>query len=186
MASVKIEWDWLHWNCGQTWGTDVWPELQRRGVKQQDLERCVYVIRLNGLFAIQYPLGVSPTVYIGEGNFEQRITQHKNWLMELADLQGEYEFLIGYCFPRARNASKVYSDFEAMLIHEFRDIYGAAPLRNRQMEFQKSNHVFEPMNEIRSAIMIGRGMRFHWAVQPMKSSPMYDVYQRTILEELRV
>jgi len=48
-------------------------------------------------------------------------------------------------FPRARNASKVYSDFEAMLIHEFRDIYGAAPLRNRQMEFQKSNHEFQPI-----------------------------------------
>lgn len=186
MANVHIEWDWLHWNCNQTWGKDVWPELQSRGVKLQDLERCVYVIRLNGLFAIQYPKGISPTVYIGEGNFEQRITQHKNWLLELADLQGDYEFLIAYCFPRARNASKVYSEFEAMLIHEFRDIYGSAPLRNKQMEFQKASHAFGPIDEIRSAIMIGRGMRFHWSVQPMKSSPMYDVYQRTILEELRV
>lgn len=179
MATVQIKWDWLHWNCSQTWGKDVLPELQRRGVKPQDLKRCVYVIRLNGLFAIQYPRGISPTVYIGEGNFEQRITQHKNWLVDLGDLQGENEFLIGYCFPRAKNASKVYSEFEAMLIHEFRDIYGAAPLRNKQMEFQKSNHVFEPINDIRSAIMIGQGMRFHWAVQPMKSSSMYDDYQRT-------
>ncbi|SEQ12300.1 hypothetical protein SAMN05216522_101266 [Rosenbergiella nectarea] len=139
----------------------------------------MYVIRLNGLFAIEYPRGISPTVYIGEGNFEQRITQHKNWLMDLAELQGEYEFLIGYCFPRAKNASKVYSEFEAMLIHEFRDIYGAAPLRNRQMEFQKSNHEFQPTREIRSAIMIGKGVRFHWAVKPMKSSSKYDVYQLT-------
>lgn len=179
MAVVNIEWNWLHWNCRQTWKTDVLPELQRRGVKEEDLKRCVYVIRLNGLFAIEYPRGISPTVYIGEGNFEQRITQHKNWLMDLADLQGEYEFLIGYCFPRARNAAKVYSEFEAMLIHEFRDIYGAAPLRNKQMEFQKSNHEFVPADVIRSAIMIGKGMRFHWAVKPMKSSPMYDVYQLT-------
>lgn len=131
------------------------------------------------MFAIEYPRGISPTVYIGEGNFEQRITQHKNWLRDLADLQGENEFLIGYCFPRARNASKVYSEFEAMLINEFRDIYGAAPLRNKQMEFQKSNHEFHPISEIRSAIMIGKGVRFHWAVKPMKSSSMYDVYQLT-------
>jgi hypothetical protein len=180
VATVQIKWDWLHWNCRQTWGKDVLPELQSRGVKPQDLKRCVYVIRLNGLFAIQYPRGISPTVYIGEGNFEQRITQHKNWLMDLAELQGEHEFLIGYCFPRARNASKVYSEFEAMLIHEFRDTYGAAPLRNKQMEFQRANHVFEPMDEIRSAIMNRRGGRFHWAVQPMKSSPMYDVFQQTM------
>ncbi|HBB0172129.1 hypothetical protein OM313_21510 [Escherichia albertii] len=179
MAVVQIKWDWLHWNCHQTWKTDILPELQRRGIKQQDLKRCVYVIRLNGLFAIQYPRGISPVVYIGEGNFEQRITQHKNWLMDLADLQGEYEFLIGYCFPRVRNASKVYSEFEAMLIHEFRDIYGVAPLRNKQMEFRKSKHMFEPLDEIRSALRVGKGTRFHWAVKPMKSSAMYDVYLRT-------
>lgn len=179
MAVVQIKWDWLKWNCRQTWKKDVLPVLQSRGVSQEDLKRCVYVIRLDGLFAIEYPRGISPTVYIGEGNFEQRITQHKNWLMDLADLQGEHEFLIGYCFPRARNVSKVYSEFEAMLIHEFRDIYGAAPLRNKQMEFQKSNHEFQPITEIRSAIMIGKGTRFHWSVKPMKSSSMYDVYQLT-------
>jgi hypothetical protein len=66
-----------------------------------------------------------------------------------------------------------------MLIHEFRNIYGAAPLRNKQMEFQKSNHEFYPISEIRSAIMIGKGTRFHWSVKPMKSSSMYDVYQLT-------
>ncbi|CRM61165.1 hypothetical protein IFR08_15185 [Pseudomonas fluorescens] len=186
MANVNIKWNWLHWTCEQTWGRDVWPELQSRGVKLQDLERCVYVIRLNGFIAIEYPKGISPTLYIGEGNFEQRITQHKNWLLELADLQGNYQFLIAYCFPRARNASQVYSDFEANLIHEFRDTYGAAPLRNKQMEFQKAKHTYGPTNEIRKAIMIGSGTRFHWAVKPMKSSPMYDVYQRTMLEEFKV
>lgn len=66
-----------------------------------------------------------------------------------------------------------------MLINEFRDIYGAASLRNKQIEFQKSNHEFHPISEIRSAIMIGKGVRFHWAVKPMKSSSMYDVYQLT-------
>lgn len=28
----------------------------------------MHVIRLNGLFAIQYPKGISPTIYNGEGN----------------------------------------------------------------------------------------------------------------------
>lgn len=89
MADVQIKWDWLQWKCSQTWKKDIFSILQSRGVSQEDLKRCVYVIKLDGLFAIEYPRGISPTVYIGEGNFEQRITQHKNWLMDLADLQGE-------------------------------------------------------------------------------------------------
>lgn len=181
MANITIKWNWLSWNCNQTWKRDVLPKLHADGIREPDLDRCVYVIRLNGLFAIEYPLGVSPTLYIGEGNFEQRITQHKNWLMELTDLQGDADFLIGYCFPRAPNVVNAYSDFEAMLIHEFRSIYGSAPLRNKQMEYQKGSHAFGPISDIRSAIMTGKGVRFHWSVKPLKSSPMYDVYNRTTL-----
>lgn len=179
MPEVQIKWAWLDWEPGFTWAKYIVPQLNDIGLKEAELERCVYVIRANGLFAVQYPKGISPTLYIGEGNFKSRIMQHKNWLGPLIDLVGEFAFQIGVCVPRVKHSYYTYKDFEAALLIEFKDIYGCAPLRNKQMEKRNANHEYKPMEEIRGAIMIGRGVRYHWAITPLKSSSYHDDYWKT-------
>lgn len=179
MAEVQICWNWLEWKPGFTWAKNIVPQLEESGITEYLLERCVYVIRANGLFAIQYPNAVSPTLYIGEGNFKYRIMQHKNWLSPLIDLVGDFSFQIGVCIPRVKNSYYAYQDFEAALLIEFKEIYGCAPLKNKQMERRKSNYNYTPTEEIRSAIMIGRGVRYHWAISPLKSSAFHDDYWKT-------
>lgn len=61
--SVSIEWFWIDWSVGDTWRKAVLPRLEEEGVKESSLERCVYLIRANGMFAIEYPKGISPTLY---------------------------------------------------------------------------------------------------------------------------
>jgi len=178
-AKVKIDWKWLDWNENYKWAKDIVPQLNANGLREQDLNRCVYVIRANGLFAIRYPNRISPTLYIGEGNFKSRIIQHKNWLKPLIILVGEFSFQIGLCIPRVKNSIYAYKDFEARLLMEFKEEYGCAPLMNRQMENGKQNYEYYPIKDIRSAIMIGKGVRYHWALEPMPSSPFYEYYMRT-------
>ncbi len=179
MTDVNISWKWLKWSPGDTWAKNIAPQLLELNIEENQLNRCVYVIRANGLFAIQYPNGISPTLYIGEGNFKNRIIQHKNWLEPLIELVGEFDFLIGLCVPRVRNSSYAYQDFEAALLIEFKEIYGCAPLKNKQMENRRAGYEYAPREEIRSAIMIGKGVRYHWAIQPMQSSPYHNCYWKT-------
>lgn len=179
MTNVKIEWNWLDWHPHYRWSDDIEPQLMDANLTEDRLSRCVYVIRANGLFAIKYPNGISPTLYIGEGNFKNRIIQHKNWLEPIVDLVGDFSFQIGVCLPRVRNNRSAYKDFEAALLIEFRKIYGSAPLRNRQMERRRNDYNYEPKAKIREAIMIGKGGRYHWALEPMPSSSIYDDYWYT-------
>lgn len=184
VTQVAIEWSWLDWEPGYTWASNIVPQLVELGLTEEQLARCVYVIRANGLFAIQYPNGISPTLYIGEGNFKNRIVQHRNWLGELTDLVRDFSFQIGLCIPRVRNSYYAYQDFEAFLLQEFRSIYGCAPLKNSQMESRRAGYEYVPRDQVRSAIMVGRGVRYHWAVAPMKSSPYHEQYWKTYEEEL--
>lgn len=179
MTEVNIVWSWLDWKPGFTWKKNIVPQLSEQSFTENQLERCVYVIRANGLFAIQYPNGVSPTLYIGEGNFKDRIIQHKNWLGPLIDLVGTFAFQIGLCIPRVKNSYYAYQDFEAALLIEFKSIYGCAPLKNEQMENRRNNYIYVPNDDVRSAIMVGKGVRYHWAIQPLKSSSYYEPYWKT-------
>jgi len=176
---VDIEWNWIEWDEGNTWGKNIFPQLIEAKISEKQLERCVYIIRANGLFAINYPNGVSPTLYIGEGNFKNRIIQHKNWLKGLIDLVGDFPFLIGVCIPRVKKSYEAYKDLEAALLIEFKEIYGCAPLKNKQMETRKCDYDYQPNEEFRGAIMIGKGVRYYWAIEPMRSNDFYDDYFRT-------
>ena len=72
-TKVDISWTWLDWEPQHTWGAHIVPQLEEAGIPVSKLERCVYVIRTNGIFAISYPYKPSPVIYIGEGNFHQRL-----------------------------------------------------------------------------------------------------------------
>ena len=178
-VNVDIQWSWIEWDEGYTWQKDILPQLEDNYINENKLERCVYVIRANGLFAIKYPNGISPTLYIGEGNFRQRILQHRNWFQGLIDLVGYFPFLIGICIPRVRNNYDAYRDLEAALLIEFKKLYGCAPLKNRQIERRRYHYNYKPNGVLREAIMIGRGVRYYWAIEPMRSNDFYHDYFRT-------
>ena len=179
MATVNVEWMYIEWDVGYTWAKNIIPQLNDHGVTEEQLERAVYVIRTAGNFAIDYPTKPSPTLYIGEGNFKQRIMQHKNWLKELRNIVGEFPFEIALAIPRARNNWYVYQDTEADLLHVFKSIYGAAPFLNKQMEFPNCEHTYEPYKEFIRPLQIGRGKRIPWALRPLPSNSQYDNFWKT-------
>lgn len=84
---------------------------------QDDLGRCVHVIRLNGNYCVEYPKRTSLTVYIGEGNFNQRIVQHRTWATESKDLVGEFSFQARLSVPRVKKNPTGYKDCEAALLY---------------------------------------------------------------------
>lgn len=72
MVDVALDWKSIDWLPNETWTKHTLPKLTDKGLKVADLKRCVYVIRLNGDYCIEYPNGTSPTVYIGEGCLYRR------------------------------------------------------------------------------------------------------------------
>jgi hypothetical protein len=134
MAKVQISWQRFKWPVGCNWKS-FQQQLEQAKVTEKELARSVYVIRGNGLFTISYMKGSSPTLYIGEGNFKQRIAQHKKWFEPLIKLVGgEFPLSIYVSTPRVRNNKIIYRDMEAALIEEIISIYGCLPFRNKQKE----------------------------------------------------
>ena len=158
------------------------PQLNKHRIPEHELERCVYIVRSNGDFAIKYPKGNSPTLYIGQGIFKNRLTQHKNWLKPLSNLVGEIPFLIGVSTLRVRNNRDAYCDLEAALIQEFKSIYGLMPLMNKKIPTRlNDNYIYLPEKEFRGALMIGKGFRYYWTLEPMPSSSFYyDYYKASV------
>jgi len=130
MANVALNWHRIDWNPNETWRRTTLPKISQAGINEADLERSVYVLRLNGNFCIQYPNGQSPTLYIGEGRFSQRISAHRTWVTELQELVGDFSFQVCIAIPRVRNSAETYRDCEAALIDRFADLFGSAPMWN--------------------------------------------------------
>ncbi len=180
MAAVKIGVDWgkLHLEA-----PTHWLELRREAADKLDInasaiERCVYVIRLNGFFCIQYPLGQSPVLYIGRGNFKTRITQHINWINTLCKSMEQVRFSIWFFTPRKQRTIDAYKTVEADLIAGFYDEYGALPMLNKSIPKRKYDYEYDPQNKFRQAFLRGSGTNFRWAVSPMPSEESYAAYKK--------
>ena len=179
MATINVKWMYIKWDVGYTWEKNIVTQLKEHGLSDELLERAVYVIRTAGNFAIDYPRKPSPTLYIGEGNFKQRIVQHKNWLKELRDIVGEFPFEIALAIPRAPNNWYVYKDMEAELLHAFKGLHGVAPFLNKQMEYPNREHTYEPYDEFIRPLQIGKGKRIPWVLRPLPSNIHYDNFWKT-------
>jgi hypothetical protein len=175
MQTVKVQWQWIQWNSGDSWREDIVPQLKKIGLSESDLKSCVYVISANGLFAIDYPKKESPTLYIGSGNFKARMAQHESWLGEITALVHDYSFSIALCHPKVQGKS-VHRAMEAALIHQFIEMFGCIPIRNKKLENPSENYNYSPHSEFKRPLMIGRGFRYHWAIRPMKSNRYYKAY----------
>lgn len=179
MVDVKLDWKQIDWLPTDTWERGVVPKLEEAEINIRDLKRSVYVIRLNGDYCIDYPKNQSPTVYIGEGNFKQRISSHRNWTNELKEFVGDFSFDIKIATPRVRKSEYAYLDCEAHLLIRFQEIFGSAPLWNKQIERRSQIHYTYSEKKIKQAICQGRGKKYKWAFKPMKSSSFYQNFVKT-------
>jgi hypothetical protein len=179
MACIKIDWQYIEWNIGYTWAADISPQLSALGLTEEVLKRAVYIIRCAGNFAIDYPLKPSMTLYIGEGNFKQRIVQHKTWLSDIREVVGAFPFEIALAIPRAKNNQYVYKDVEADLLHEFKRIHGVAPFFNKQMEYHHREHTYDSYSEFIKPLQIGQGKKIPWAIKPLSSNKHWNNYWKT-------
>lgn len=138
------------------------------------LDRSVYAIRLKGKFVIRYPGGISPLLYIGEGNFTTRLGEHwRNWMKDLAEQNG-FAYTIWVCQPRIRNIYEAYKSVEAHLLDKFRGLYGTIPLYNSQLETQWYKYSYDPA--FYDVFRIGKGHSPKWAIMPCRSHPCYRKY----------
>lgn len=178
MVAVALAWKRIDWLPSETWKKHTLPKLLRIGLKVTDLQRSVYVIRLNGDFCIEYPERESPTLYIGEGHFNQRINSHRVWVKGLHELVGNFSFQVRIAVPRVQNNPDAYLDCEAALLLRFNKVFGSAPLWNKQLETRRNNYTYNT-SQIDRAICKGSGAKYKWAVKPMKASPFYKDFIRT-------
>lgn len=177
VVHVALDWKRIDWQPDDTWKRDLLPRIEAQGLKPEEISRCVYVIRLNGNFCINYPRGQSPTIYIGEGRFYSRITKHKNWVAELKELVGTFAFQVCIAVPRVKNNATAYRDAEAAMIDFFGHKYGTTPLWNKQYESRLANYEYSERS-IKEAVGKRRGAKYEWALTPMKSSPFHRYFHQ--------
>ncbi|MFY7779226.1 MAG: hypothetical protein ACOVQ8_13125 [Elstera sp.] len=139
-------------------------------------DRSVYVIRVSGRLTIRYPGGVCPIVYIGEGNFINRIVDHWNgWVYSLYYKDG-FNFDIHVCFPRVRGNYLAYKSVEAHLIEKFYEDYSCLPLYNSQRERELYQYRYN--DNFYKIFEREKGSPPKWAIMPCKSHPSYDKYYK--------
>lgn len=152
-----------------------WPNIGRPN-------KCVYIIRLSGDFAVQYPRDFSPVIYVGEGAAHSRLQSHAgNWLVDLArGIQG-----IGVDIRVAEVARKNHATFyqyiEADMLDMFQRAYGSLPWFNQQRETSKKGWYpwdDDAMRDLTKNLGIGSGKKFIWAIQPTKNHPYIDEFNK--------
>lgn len=181
IVQIPLQWIKINWHPDDTWERVTLPKLLKAGIRENLIDRTVYAIRIRGDFAIDYPAGQSPTVYIGEGNFGSRITSHRKWACELNKLVGESNFEVCVATPRVRRNPNAYLDCEAALLLRFGDIFHSAPLWNKQFEKRKFEHYFYETSELDHVLRKRMGTKFKWAIKPMRSSLFFEHFHRTHL-----
>ena len=178
-VNVPLAWTCVDWHPDETWTRVLLPRLVDNGASKDQLDRSVYVIRLAGNFAISYPKGESPAVYVGEGGFGSRIAAHKMWARQLQELVGEFSFQVCVATPRVKNQEATYLDCEAVLLQRFRARFGCAPLWNKQVERRRFPHHQYSQDKLDYVIGKRSGAKYLWALKPMKASPFYQSYMKT-------
>ena len=176
-VSVEIEWRWINLHPADTWSV-IEEKLVHAGVNLKQISRCVYVIRAADSFAIKYPIKYSPTLYIGEGRFKQRITSHRKWLSTIYNLTGEFNLEVAVCVPRVRHNESAYKNFEAHLLSVFLKRFGSLPLQNKNRENTKFGHSYERVATT-AVLGPGKGKRYQWALEPLKANPFFKTYTKT-------
>jgi hypothetical protein len=156
--------------------------LAEQGYRPTDLERCVYVIRMQGDFVIAYPDRWSPVLYIGRGSAFGRLSSHlRRWLHEVEGFGKDVRVEIRVCRARRRHFPDMFKYVEADLIADFFNRYGAIPFFNSRREPSFEDCVWytdRDERQLRAAIGVGSGKRPRWAIAPTPANKNYDVYHK--------
>jgi hypothetical protein len=153
---------------------ETWPTIRRPN-------QCVYVIRLIGDVAVDYPGGFSPVIYIGEGNVYSRLYQHANWLASLVASVPQVGIEVQIAEVARRNHDTLYQYIEADLIRWFAEERQSLPWFNRQRERGKEEHYeYEPEAEraLRRRLGVGAGNAFLWAIKPTHNNDQHEPYAK--------
>lgn len=176
-ASVDIKWVWFDFDPAMT-NSKIRSAITSSGVKESLLERGVYVIRMKSPFAIAYPKGHSPTLYIGEGNVPSRLCGHRAWVERFQSFGYAFAIEVACAFPRVRKNLGAYREFEAHLLEVFFSRYGTLPLHNKIHENRRFAHAYQKV-ATHGIIGPGSGTKHKWAIQPLPANSFRTVFQRT-------
>ena len=143
-------------------------------------EQCVYVVKLRGDVAVAYGEMFSPVIYIGEGNAENRLLGHAQWIAKLLLSVPNLRIAIHIAEIKRRNKTDLCEFVEADLIHWFTEKHGYLPWFNKQREPSKESiYTYDQDAEktLRDVIAIGSGNSFLWAIRPTRNNEdTWDAY----------
>lgn len=137
--------------------------------------QCLYVMRLRGNVAIAYGDEISPVLYIGEGNAQNRLHSHGPWLARLLLSVPNISIDIHVAEVKRQNNTDLCEYVEADMIKWFFDDYGFLPWFNRQREKSREGHYdyeLDVEKKLRSLLNVGSGNTFIWAIRPTHNN--YD------------
>lgn len=184
-AIIKVEWEYCSFQP-----PSVWPLVKKRALETTDLnlsqiERCVYVVRIAHTYCIEYRRRASPTLYIGRGNFKQRITSHLDWINELGNLLRDLEIQVRFFTPRIQRTADAYKTVEADLIEEFVKEMGSVPWFNSNRPSPVRDYSYEPRSKFRHAVLQGNGSHFPWSLRPNGNDDMRKLFDKNFNAEPR-
>jgi len=123
----------------------------------------VYIIRSCRPYAVRYKSGWSSTIYIGQGNFRNRITSHlNNWVHPLSIEYHDIGIEIRMYIPRVRNNYYAFKQVEGYLICEFEKKYGELPSGNDRKGSVSDRHKYN--FDFGSILGLGRGPGYEWDI----------------------
>jgi hypothetical protein len=158
--------------------------LQEQGVSENEIKRCVYIVRMTGSFIIAYHRSNSPVLYIGRGDAKKRIASHfGKWLSDDCDFGNDSHAEIRLVIPRRQKRENYYKNVEADLNLNFKEQNGSLPYFNRRLEKRFSKKVqYTAAQEklLRRFIGIGSGKRPWWAIRPTCANPSRETYLRGV------
>jgi hypothetical protein len=156
---------------------EQWPEQDRP-------EKCVYIVRLRGEVAVQYPSKrFSPVVYVGEGNARKRVYSHVHWLVPLLVSVPQLEVEIDVVEVLRKNQPNLYKHVEADLLAWFSAGHGSVPWFNKQRETSKEGHyeyVPAAKKALGNTIALRSGAKYQWAIQPTKNNDQHDPFAKGV------
>jgi hypothetical protein len=126
--------------------------------EERDLsDDVVYLIRTRRPYTIRYKKGCSSTIYIGIGNFKNRISSHlSSWIYPFSEYFTDMDVEIVAIEPRVRNNYYAFKEVEGDFISFFEDRYRELPSGNIRRE-RDSNGKHLYIGDFGSALGMGRG-----------------------------
>jgi len=153
---------------------EQWPDQSR-------WDQSVYVVRVRGPVAIGYPNGVSPVLYVGEGNAYLRLQTHAaTWLTELAVSIRQMTMEFDVLEVARSDQPELHKNIGADLIRWFFEQNGSLPWFNRRRERSKESQfgytdgAYKTLNAL---ISVGSGNKFLWEIKPTKNNSSWKSYQ---------